>query len=169
MNVLLAGAGLFATSFLVHLVYWRISIPRRQTSALLVLFFATALVAFVLDAILFGGAVLDLHGFWQVLHAGLLYTSLTLVYVILYSALENESPTLAIVEHVAASGDEGCTAAEVRRAVGRSNPVARRINLLASGSLVVRADDRYALTRKGRWLARLFSFAASGIGLQPGG
>jgi hypothetical protein len=100
MRLAFTAFGLFLTAFLIHLLWWRIRLPKRQLPTLLkwsVLFFPLGL----------GG--LNLCGQWPAslftspatVVVGLLYFSLTITYVITYSALEGDSPTLSLMRWIA--------------------------------------------------------------------
>ena len=105
MNVLLDGSGLFAAAFILHLSLWRVRAPRRQIKALLRLYYGALAVALLLG----WAAVLPAFRFApaEALHLVLFYTGLTLAYIITYSAVQVDSPSLVIVAAIAAGGGDG--------------------------------------------------------------
>lgn len=105
MSILLAGSGLFAAAFCLHLALWRVRAPRRQIKALLRLFFG-ALAAALLLGWAAGPAALRFAPA-EALHLLLFYTGLTLAYIITYSAVQVDSPSLVIVAAIAAGGGAG--------------------------------------------------------------
>ena len=46
MAVFLSASGLFVMTFIAHLIWWRLRMPRRQSAALLALFLASAICGF---------------------------------------------------------------------------------------------------------------------------
>jgi len=104
MTVFLAGAGLLLASFLVQLLIWRVALPRSQTVALLLIFA-------VVPPCVLATAALSGHALWlpapETARLVLAYVAFTLAYVVLYSAIEHQSPTLAIISQVAKDGSRG--------------------------------------------------------------
>jgi hypothetical protein len=102
MRLFLAGLVLLLLAFFVHVVAWRLRLPRRSIRALLGIFAATPLVVVpIYFAIEPSPAFIDASGAVRIL---LFYVSCSLVYVVLYSAIESKSPSLAIVSHLASCG-----------------------------------------------------------------
>ena len=105
MRILVTGLGLFAAVFCLHLALWRIRAPRRQFKALLGLFYGSLLAVLILGwtslipAFRFAPA--------EAVHLLLFFTGLTLSYIIVYSAVQVDSPSLVIVSGIAASGESG--------------------------------------------------------------
>jgi hypothetical protein len=164
--VLAAGILLLAVSFLVQLVVWRVALPRRQTHALLVLF-GSAPVLVVGIAWATGHA----PGFSaaQAFRVVLFYVSYALAYMVIYSAIENESPTLAIISHVAKAGAEGCDDADLSDRFGRGAAMTGRFALMESSGWVRSDGDRVRLSGEGRKYARFFDAAARIFGITKGG
>jgi len=101
MRLATTGVGLFVLAFLIHLAWWRIRLPRRQRPTLfrgLILFLPLGL----------GG--LTAVGLWPARWllspaaavVALIYLSLTITYVISYTALEGDSPTLSLMRWIGA-------------------------------------------------------------------
>jgi len=100
MRMAIIAFGMFISAFLVHLVWWRVRLPKRQLPVLFkgfVLFFPLGLGA------------LNISGQWPAALftspatavVGLLYFALVITYVITYSALEGDSPTLSLMRWIA--------------------------------------------------------------------
>lgn len=105
MRILLAGSGLFAAAFCLHLALWRLRAPRRQIKALLRLFFGTLAAGLVLG----WAAPLPALRFTpaEAVHLALFHAGLTLSYIITYTAVQVDSPSLLIVSRIAAAGSAG--------------------------------------------------------------
>ena len=111
MNVLVWSIALLGLAFGLHLAVWRIRLPARQTRALLTVFFGVLVAG--LAAL---GAAGVMAPRWapylpawpaQLLHVGLFFVSVTLAYMITYSALEADSPSLVMIQAIADAGDDG--------------------------------------------------------------
>lgn len=159
MQVLFWGLGLLAVAFLLHLIVWKIRLPRRQTKVLLLIFFGTLAVGTVL---LWTNPELSLFGIpapakWtQFAHIALMFTAFTLAYMITYSGLEADSPSLVMVQTIAEAGEEGLPRETFFQRMNDDVLVAPRVRDLLTDKMAVLEGDRYCLTSKGRLMARLF-------------
>jgi hypothetical protein len=153
MAVFLSGSGLFVLALVIHLVWWRIRLPRWQSAALLAIFAMTATVGStaicVLD--LFPGELL----LPRLLLAVMLFGSYAVVYVILFSALEADSPTLTLIGIIAAAGDRGIHRSKLMQAMEQHSYVRLRIDQMITDGMAVEAESRVRLAAQGLWLSLL--------------
>lgn len=99
MQLVLTAVGLFVSAFFLHLVVWRIRPPKRQLRAL----FLGFVCFFPIGLVLLGAADLWSERLLKspaTAVVALLYFSLTITYVITYTALEGDSPTLSLMRWV---------------------------------------------------------------------
>ncbi len=165
MNVMLIAFGLFATSCFAQSVVWRIRLPRKHTPALLVLFALVPVVA------MFLGLVFHRLSFtpYDVVRIALLYVSFALGYVVIYSALEQQSPTLSIVAYVRKRGAAGCADSELFDVFGEGRALEGRLDVMSGGGWAEIREGRFKLTSSGRFFANSFALAARVFGLPTGG
>jgi hypothetical protein len=168
MRLALLALGLFAAAFLVHWLLWKVWMPRRQILGLLVLFLGLFPVA-LLAASASPDALDWPVGFWQWLHVGLFYVAVALAYIVVYSILEQDSPSLTVVAFVAQAGPAGRTAEELHDLIGLDFIVGYRFESMLHGKLVEKVGERYVLTAKGRFWARAFRLYRRLFRLQLGG
>jgi hypothetical protein len=174
MVTLIWGGGSFLFAFLLHLAVWRIRLPERQTKTLLLIMFAV-LGAGLLFLKVFGPGAAVLCG-WPVpvtagdyLHLALLNISLIFSYMITYSALEADSPSLVIALTVAAAGPAGIPEADLSGFVNDDRLVKPRIKDLLLDRMAYLENGKYYLTPKGRIFAVLFITYRSLLGRGKGG
>jgi hypothetical protein len=174
MATLIWGGGSFLVSFCIHLTVWRIKLPKRQTKTLLLIMFSVLGAALLLLRTY--GSELTLSRGWPVpvsagdyLHLALLNISLILSYVITYSAIEADSPSLVIVMTVAAAGPGGIAESEFESFVNDDKLVKPRIRDLILDKMAYIDSGRYRLTTKGLIFARLFIFYRALLGRGKGG
>lgn len=140
MRLAITAAGLFALAYLIHLVWWRIRLPRRPLATLLrwmLLFLPAGL----------GG--LSAVGLWPRSWLGspaaavvsLVYLSLTLLYVITYSALESDSPTLSLIRWIAVHPN-GVSQRELDGFMASRPFVEARLKALQEDGLAEQRGDR---------------------------
>ena len=146
MQLAFIAFGLFLTAFLLHLVWWRIRLPKQQLTALFkgfVLFFPLGLGA------------LKAGGYWPATPfispatavVGLLYFALVITYVITYSALEGDSPTLSLMRWVA-QHPEGVSEKELEAFIASRPFIQARLRALEADDLTEVRDG--AVFIKGR-------------------
>lgn len=168
MRVLAWGLGLFCLALLVHLALWRIRAPRRHIRALLRLF-AGVLAAglLLLRAGADGGGD---AGLCELAPAALLFTSLALAYIVTYTAVQVDSPSLVMVLAVARAGARGVTRAELEAALSDDVLVTPRLDDLVRDEVASCRDGVYRLTGRGLPYLRLVLFWRRLMGLpQKGG
>lgn len=132
--VLLAFAS-FVAAFLVHLAIWRIAVP---TAALRVA--AAIYAAFLLAAA--AGALAWLPGFGldDAAYFAVLYGAIALCYLLTYTGIEADSPTLSIVAMLAKAGARGVSAAEMESFIRRRPFVRSRLLQLYRDGIVIERD-----------------------------
>lgn len=165
MRLFLTGLLLLLLAFFVHIVAWRVRLPRRPIRALVCIFAATPLVVvpiyFAIEP-----AFTDASGAVRIL---LFYVSCALVYVVLYSAIESKSPSLAIVSYLASRGSAGCAEADFADHVIDDEGISTRIAAMTAAKMIVVSNGQCTLTPAGRRWAKLFEFASTIFRLPLGG
>lgn len=168
MNTALLAVGVFAAAFVMHLVWWRISLPRRQTAVLLGLFFAV-LGAWLAVSHVVPGRWFTAADRWQAIHVVVFHTACTLAYVVAYSALEHRSPSMTLLVAVADAGIEGCTPDELRGLLAGASPVEVRLEAMVQDGMLTPEGDGYRLAAKGHAWATVLSSWRRLLGMPPGG
>ncbi|CCQ89720.1 membrane hypothetical protein [Nitrospina gracilis 3/211] len=159
MQVLVWGLALLILALALHLIIWKIRLPQRQTKVLLQIFFGTLVLG---SAVLWTNPEASLFGVtaptrWaQFLHIALMFTAFTLAYMITYSGLEADSPSLVMVQAVAEAGKPGLPVETFFERMNDDVLVKPRLRDLLTDKMAVLEDGRYRLTPKGRLMARLF-------------
>ena len=167
MRLFLAGLVLLLLAFFLHVIAWRVRPPRRSIRALLGIFAATPLVVVpIYFAIEPSPAFTDASDAVRIL---LFYVSCSLVYVVLYSAIESKSPSLAIVSYAARCGSTGCAEADFADHIVDDERISTRIAAMAAAQMIVVSAGQCTLTPAGRRWAELFEFASTVFRLPLGG
>jgi len=161
MNVLFWGLLLLGASLALHVAWWRRRLPANQLGALLKLFIA------VLLAWLSGNALLALAGvslaglplrLVPCLHAALLYFSAALAYVVLFSTIDADSPSINILRALDAAGPQGLSPAELLRITGMERFFASRLERLEADGMARRTPEGLLPGVKGSLLLGLVQF-----------
>ena len=146
MKILLAAFLLFVAAFGVHLILWRIALPRRQTAALVAIFGGVwlAFLAFGFA----GGPVF-------IAYSSLLYWSAALAYFVTYSAMEGDSPTLSLIRHLELAGEAGISHREMEVFFEKRPFVGARIAALVNDRILIREENGYRLAGGTPFLFRI--------------
>lgn len=158
MSVFFTIAILLSAVFAVHLVWWRIALPRRQRAALLLLFIIGSTMLAPLAALFLRTAGFASLSWVQWLNVALAVLAFTLAYIITYSALEADSPTLSLVRYVAAAGSRGIDGRELQDFMGQRPFVAARLSALIDEGMLVEQGGRYLLADHPYTLFKLVLF-----------
>lgn len=160
MKVLVYGISLYVIAFILHLIIWRIRIPKRQTKALLLIFFPTLLAGLFF---LFKGFssvhsinLSQNNNLWECIHISLLYIPLTLAYIITYSAIEADSPSLLMVLAISKAGQRGLNKNDFYNSMTDDLLVKPRIIDLLRDKMAYMDGNKLRLTRKGLIFVHIF-------------
>lgn len=152
MSSLLLAAGALFIAWIVHLAIWRWRLPKAQLKALLVIFavvWAIAALLVLTSFVLFGSFLAGwLVGF---LYFCLIYWSAAFCYVITYSAMEGDSPTLSLTRHLHRRGDEGISHEEIEDFFLQRPFVGARVKALVTDNVFIEEQSGYRLS-EGRYL-----------------
>lgn len=163
MNTLFWGSVIFCSAFILHVIIWKVRIPKNQTKILLMIFFGTLCAGFIVLCFLIHLTLAEY------LHISLFFISLTLAYITTYSALEVDSPSLVMVMNIAAAGNIGLEKKKFEEITNDDRLVKPRVRDLITDKLAFLEGDRYRLTSRGILVARIFIFYRKLLKAQKGG
>ncbi len=147
MKVLSYGIGLVTVAFFIHLIVWKIHLPRNHTKALLLIFFITLIcgtLAFVRLAIN------------EYLQLCIFFISFTLAYIATYSAIQVDSPSLVMIMTIAKEGHAGVDKNTFEREMNNDILITPRLNDLLAAGAVDLDKGVYKLRPKGKAMAWVF-------------
>ncbi|MEI6492355.1 MAG: hypothetical protein WCO94_07380 [Verrucomicrobiota bacterium] len=136
MRILLTSIFLLAGAWTLHLIIWRIHLPKRHIKALLI-GFGIVLAGWLGLAVARSIPVLELF------QVAMLYGSLALTYIITYTAIESDSPTLRLVRDLQKAGRAGLSVEDLERFVAARPFVKARLEALIYSGLVSEKGNRY--------------------------
>ncbi|MDD5692764.1 MAG: hypothetical protein PHP10_06290 [Candidatus Omnitrophica bacterium] len=137
--------------------------PRNPIKTLVLLFGAMALAGIILLS-LFASYTAA-----QYAHIALFFFSLSICYLITYSAIEADSPSLVIVLEVARRGKEGLAAGQLKESLGNDLLIEPRLKDLVESGLVDLKGPTYKINAKGRLFLVPFILYRNFLGLGKGG
>lgn len=169
MRVAALAGGLFLAAFLLHWILWRIRIPRRQTAILLLIFLGTLPAGLIATMFLPWASLSGPLAFWRVLHISIFHVGMSLAYVVAYSAIEERSPSMTVLTHVADARSEGRAREEIVATLNATAMVDARLSALLRDHMIEEWDGSYSLTTKGRIWATAFSSWRRLLNFEKGG
>ncbi len=173
MRPLLWGSMLLCAAFAIHYAVWRLRLPRRQNKTLLEIFFGTLLSGLCIMRILHGlGTAFDhylLQGIAEHIQASVLFLSCTFAYMITYSAIEVDSPSLLMTLAIAQAGADGIDKSEFEARMTDDILTRPRLQDLITDHMTRFDGKRYILTKKGAMVARIFVTYRRMLNLDKGG
>jgi hypothetical protein len=146
MSSLFLAAGALFIAWIVHLAIWRWRLPKAQLKTLLVIFALVWAVASlsVLPGVAGVGSFApgSLVGF---LYFFLIYWAGALCYVITYSAMEGDSPTLSLTRHLHRKGAGGVSHEEIEEFFRQRPFVGARVKALVTDNIFIEESGGYRL------------------------
>lgn len=172
MKIIAWALGSLIAAFFLHWIVWKIKIPARQAKSMLQIFFGT--LALVLAGLGIAAAAGPsspwlLDSWTEYLQIAFLFTAFTLAYLISYPALEADSPSVVIMLEISRAGSEGLAMESFHQSMTDDVLVAPRLKDLLMDKMAYMEEDRYRLTKKGIWMARVFGCYRKLIDAPKGG
>lgn len=168
------GLVFFVVAVIAHLVVWRIRLPMAQTSALLKIF-ALFLVAGLVGMTwpppwleTFTGDLGAMPGA-DTLAFVMLFIPLGLSYIVTYSAIEADSPSLTVIRLLTEAGAEGLDANGLEAGFRRLSFMESRIAHLVADNLATFDGKVYRATPKALLLVRVLDIYRRLIGRRAEG
>lgn len=163
MKILSLGMIIFCIAFLLHLMIWKIHVPKSHKRTLLQIFFATLLISFIILSFVTNLLIIEY------LHIFLLFVALTLAYITTYSSIEVDSPTLVIINAIVNAGKNGLEKNMLIERLSEEMLIEPRIKDLLADKMIYLSDKKYKLTKSGLWLAKIFTFYRKLLNADKGG
>lgn len=152
MSPLILATATWFLAFVLHLTLWRWRLPQRQIKVLIVIFAIIWLFAAL--AVKAGFVGVDSEGVGRLvgfLYFSLVFWSAALCYVITYSAMEGDSPTLSLTRHLHRRGEKGVSHSEIDDFFRQRPFIGARVRALVSDRILIEESGGYRL-RSGKYL-----------------
>jgi len=172
MAVLLWGIMIFIFGFAIHILVWKIRLPKRQVKTFMQIFAGVwflSLISLIGLGITFPDNALLPHTYWEFIHISLLTLVIVLSYMNTYPGIEADSPTLVIVDAIQSAGPKGLEQLSLEKKLNDDILVSPRIEDLLTDQMAYLDGSTLRLTQKGRIMARLFIFYRSLMKAPKGG
>jgi hypothetical protein len=141
MQLILITISSFAMAWFLHLALWRVRLPKAQLKSLLAIFLLVWLAA-VMALWVSGAALSGVLGF---IYFALFYWAAALCYVITYSAMEGDSPTLSLTRHLHRTGVAGILHEELEDFFRQRPFVGARVKALVADNIFTEESGGYRL------------------------
>lgn len=142
MTAFLLAIGCFIGAWCSHLVIWRVRLPSSQLKALLFIFMLMWAAVFVASL----ASRWPIEAAVELAYFSLVYWSAALCYVITYSAMEGDSPTLSLTRHLHRRGEEGVSHEEIEEFFRQRPFVGARVKALVTDNVFIEEEGGYRLS-----------------------
>jgi hypothetical protein len=168
MRELVVFTVLFGIAVLIHLAWLRMAPPRprRAIATLLMLFSVVLSAALLIHSFSRNDGSL---GFWSLLHVIEAYVGISLVYIISYLGLLEDSPSVTMVRFVDIAGARGRARDEFDEVIGAGELIRSRMEAMEAGGLIRVEGGRCLITEKGRRFEGRFGVWQRFLRLEMGG
>ena len=169
MIVIIWSTILVLGALLLHVSVWRFRLPRYQAKALVHCFFGVFCVGLLINFLLKSQfeSFYFLQSLDQYLSLALFYFATMAAYIITYSAVEVDSPSLLVL--LILQNDTNVTLKLLEEELNDDVLLSPRVADLIRDGLLIQKNDRYYLTDKGRGMGQLFVFFRSCLRAEKGG
>lgn len=141
MYLLLEPFCLVLLFLVAHVALWKLTLPRRPIRALLIIAAAVFCLRLALLAVL-------PETLFEFLQTALFFWSVSLCFVITYSAIEGGSPTLSLMRFLADEQSRGRSLEEIDAFFAQQPFIKARIEALLRSSLIREENGRYFAVEK---------------------
>lgn len=142
--------------FLLHVILFRYFQGLRKTLVLVVLSFIVLGIGVGLGPYIPLWRNLLPESFLEILLLLQFHLFMTLTYIICYSAIEQQSPSIMIIKKVHAAGDSGSSVESIEHLVDDTFLAEQRIEPLIRSGMTARSGENLILLSKGRVLSEIF-------------
>lgn len=162
MAILIYSLFLFCFALFLHLIIWKVCIPKRQAKTLFQILIGILIIGLVVLEklspffLIFG--LTPPSRVIEYLHISLFYSSLAIAYLITYSAIEVDSPSLIMMMAIAKTGSNGLDRNKFEQTMTDDLLIMPRIRDLVIDKMIYLEGDRYRLSTKGLIVARIFVY-----------
>jgi hypothetical protein len=159
MKILLGGTLPFLLFILVHLIIWRFKVPQNPKNVLLKLFLGGyILVSLALICTPESSGITSIfpENLVETVHAGVLYATLALTYIIFYQGLMTNSPSLVLVTKVFETGRKGIAMDQFYQYFSDDTLIKPRLDFMLEQRLAYLDKDTFHLSPSGLFYAKLF-------------
>lgn len=151
VKVFLITVLLFVAAMLLHVIWWRIALPKKQLPTLFRLFiiFFVTVVFLVQVAARYNACNWLAAPTWiDWLTVAFLYGSLAICYLITYPAIEAHSPTLSLMYALYRSGGKGMSHEDAASFLERFQFISARMGALIADGFLVNSDGLLKLPER---------------------
>jgi len=161
---------LFCISIIIHLIIWKIKLPKKHRATLLKIFSFILLLWYILiflpvfrnpPSIFFLSIV-------QIAHISLFHIAITLAYVAAYVSIEADSPSLRITNCIFKKDKSGIGRDELFVLANMDKFFPSRISSMVLDKMVSLKNGKYRVANKGNFLVKIVIYYRNIMGVDKG-
>lgn len=160
MQVLLLSVLTITLGLFIHLVWWKIKIPKSHKKAILILFIVLSLIVSLLCL------GLKIFSFIESILFLIFIFGFVGSYLISYTLIETDGPTFLILMALDRVADRGLSSEEFKLFVTDDMFVFHRIEGLLESGLMVIDGENYIITDKGKKSLKIYNIPRRILGIK---
>lgn len=137
-------------SLLINIIFWRIRLPNKQTISIFIIFIAVFLFFCLIHFLNFLPKNYTLKYFGEWIQIILFYFTFLFTYLIVYTSIENNSPSMKIIMQIYNSGKKGLNNSELNKVISNEEFIKTRIDSLLRSDLLLYRDNIFLISPKGK-------------------
>lgn len=152
MAVLIVTSVIFITAWLIHVIWWRISLPKNPVPTLIrfFLFFMAASLVFIVAAQRLQLLKRIELSSVDVFHVIFFFFAMTFVYALVYLGIKDVGPSFLILQALKQCAKEGMTAEDFQWVVTNEYLIDTRLKEMLSGKLLRLTSSKYQILKYGQ-------------------
>jgi hypothetical protein len=151
-SILIYGFITFIASMALHVIVWRVLVPKTHVKYLLIIFFAVPLTAHIVwfaAVNKFGASTLPAISLIEIIAVYMFHITLAAAYIASYPAMHAQCPTLSMLLIIGRSMPEGARDNELNSTFEVAHLLEPRLLDLVNSGMVNKTDDSYTIAGKG--------------------
>ncbi|MFH1867873.1 MAG: hypothetical protein ABH843_02775 [Candidatus Omnitrophota bacterium] len=173
MSILPYGLVIFFLAIFFHFIIWRLSLPKRnQSTVLLVIFYGAFIISVFILKKFPGLSAFDTsnpQALSDHIHLFIFFSSLTFSYIISYSAIGADSPSMNMVLKIARSAPDGLERDKIAEMMTDDYLIKPRLKELINNKMVYMINDVYRISKLGELFVKIFVYYRDLLNLPKGG
>ena len=143
-------------SFVIQIILWKIKIPKYQSIIILVIFIINFIVLYVPFYLIFcNNFFLEKKFLAELIQVTIFYFGFTGAYLITFTAVEKDSPTIVLMMNIFTKGKKGISIKKIYSIITDYEFIKLRLDDLLFSKLIIYKKKKYFITKKGKKIIKL--------------
>ncbi len=138
-------------SLFLNIIIWNIKIPKNHSLSILFIFLIIYIVFLFTNFFNISFLIFHRLSLVELIHITIFYFMFLFTYLVAYTSVDKDSPTMMIVMQVFNSGRSGLNNNELKKSISNDKFIKTRIDSLLESNLIFYKENKYMITKKGKF------------------